>query len=160
MREILLKKAKNRLNPREEELFLNFCNEQVEVIKDRFSLADMKEIIIQDNIIITPMLHTSELSSILGQLLVKTDKIQIIINEDILKKISREQNLDYEILKELIVLHEFLHYYSYKNKIRLEYKPKGLLKMKIRESEEIIVNDLVDYYLQNEISIYTIYRYI
>lgn len=160
MRDLLLKKAKARLKPDEEQEFLKFCQKQTKLIRDEFSLTEMVKIMEVDNVQISPMQHSSELSSILGQLLVKTDEIKIIINEDIIKKISLEHEINFEVISELIILHEFLHYYSYKNKIQLEYKPKGILKRKVRESEEIIINDLVDYYLNFETSIYTIYKYI
>lgn len=160
MRNILEKKALNKLKEDEIELFEIFCNANKSLIKSRLKFTNTYKMIENENIKLETAKHSSDLSSILGHLLVKTDEVKIVINKELLDKISLENNLDYKMIEEMIVLHEFIHYYAYKNKIELEYKPKGFLKRKVRESEELIVNDLVNQYLHNNVSIYDLYSYL
>lgn len=160
MKEVLLGRIRSKLNHTEQIDCKLFCKKKSSQLTQLFVYKSLDQILDDPLVSVEPMQHTSELSSILGQLLVKTDKVKIMINEEVLQKISIENNLNYNLIREKIILHEYLHYVAYKNKISLEYKPRKFLSRKVRETEELIINDIIDCYINDDFTIYDLYRLI
>lgn len=160
MKELLEKKAFKKLSEHEIEQFNLFCTEKKKWFLDSFPVFEEEIYLNDDMVLIEKMKHSSELSNILGQLLVKKDQVLIILNDELLEKISLENKLDYEAIKRKVLLHEYLHYYAYLNNIELVFKRQKIFSLKIKESEELIINDLVDYYFDDGLSIYQLYEYI
>lgn len=157
MREIFLNKINLKLDDKEEVLVEAFCEDKIDLIKKEMSKNIFEQYIKNSNIKIKELEHSTVESPIYAALLVKTDEVSISLNSLKIKEKCVNSQLDYDLVIEKLVAHELLHYYTITNKIELVYRRKKMIGKKINLTEELIINDLVDYYIESDISIYQIY---
>lgn len=155
MEEQLNKKLSKYSNKVNEEV-TDFIDTKTKELTNELNGVQVQALLKENNIEVEEMDSIQSKSNMLANLLITKDKVTIKMNTNKITKLCQINSLDENVIIDKILLHEFIHYYGYKNKINLIYQINKFTKL--RETEEVIINRLVDKCINIDPSITVLYE--
>lgn len=134
----------------------DFIKTKTEELTNQLNGVQVQALLKENNIVVEEMDSIQSKSNMLANLLITKDKVTIKMNTNKINRLCQKNSLDEKVIIEKILLHEYIHYYGYKNKINLIYQINKLSKL--RETEEVIINRVVDNCIKIDPSITVLYE--